>query len=318
MAKEREAIESTLNETEATIEEYWGKIRQALEAENNKLRLKAEEDASQITAKARQAAEQTLARAREEARAESESTIAGAKQEAEQTIADSRNEAEKVRQESQKIIGEAGERAARTIKEVVQLGTEQAAKFAQATSEERDKTLRLLAEVSKTLEQTFAQTQARAAAELERLAGMIAESEETLASLNDLPAKPAEENRAKPSKEDDEAKTPASSKKEPAAAAVSKRNAQEPGDGEGKLFRGRVKVEMVPGRDQRALEDVPEWLGHIPGVRILSKGGYKGANRWASYTLELDRPLPLLKVIKALAPVDDGLEQNSSITVKLK
>jgi vacuolar-type H+-ATPase subunit H len=90
------------------MQEYWGKIRQSLEADCNKMKARAEMESRLILSRAKEEAENILSQAREEAKAESERILAEAEIEAEEMIQKSREEIAQSRQESIKILGETG------------------------------------------------------------------------------------------------------------------------------------------------------------------------------------------------------------------
>lgn len=88
---------------------------------------------------------------------------------------------------------------------------------------------------------------------------------------------------------------------------------------DGKAFKGCVKLEMVPPFDQERLEAVPPWLSRLPGVKVISTGGYTRANRWiTTYTIDLEQPVLLLKALKNMPPVKDVSENKGNIVVTLR
>jgi F0F1-type ATP synthase membrane subunit b/b' len=310
MAKIPEPQETLISETERTIEEYWGKIRQALEADNSKLKEKAERESSQIIARAKEEADKTLAEAKQEARVESERIIAKAKE-----------EVAEARLESVRVITETKDKANQIIAEVIERGTAQAqSEFARAGSEAKDKISRLLAQVSKSAEQITIETEANIGAELERLAVIMAEAQTKLQPLSETPNIEFKADLERPTEETPSPKERPSEKKEPSTLPVGdKKSPQLKAGDEAKLFKGRLKVEIVPRFGREQLEGVPQWLPRLPNLKVISTGGYAGATSWiTTCEIDLSQSTPLLKILKAVPQVETAAERYGYIVVKLK
>ncbi len=85
-----------------------------------------------------------------------------------------------------------------------------------------------------------------------------------------------------------------------------------------KLFEGRLRVEIIPpfGRDH--MESLPDWLAQLPGLTVISTGGYAGRNRWVtSFLIDLKRPAPLLKIIEAAPHVRSVAQHYGSLVIEL-
>jgi vacuolar-type H+-ATPase subunit H len=311
MAKAPE-MESTLSETESIIAEYWDKIKQAMENENVRLREKAESESDQILSSARD---------------EADVILLGARDEAEKLVKKTREEAAAARQETARLISEAREKASKVISEIIERGTAQAQnEFARAAADARSKTSLLLTQVSKTLEQIVAEAEGSIKAELERCTLIMVEAESNLQPLSQIPAPPKEiEPEPDPlSREAPRAKSlandkPVSEKKEPAPPLAPEKKPSQGKNGEDdRLFKGRLKLEIASPYEKKTLEAVPGWLARIPGLRIISKGGYVGPNMWNAYSVELEQPMPLLKILVESAPLEDAVERNGIIILRLK
>jgi F0F1-type ATP synthase membrane subunit b/b' len=320
MAKVSESPEPAVSETEGIIQEYWDKIKQALEVETGKLKERAERESNQIMARAKEDADKALAEARQEARAESQRIIAEAREEAGVIVRESREEAQEARRESAGIISETREKASQIVTEVIERGTAEAQnEFARAAAEAKNKTSRLLAQVSKGVDQIIGETETTIKAELERLADLIAEVETKLKPIGETDDEEVEAKSRRETQEEARPVPSISERKEPAASPVAeKRGGAIRESDDARLFKGRLKLEVVPPHDGKILEGFPERLAKISGLKIVSKGGYSGVNRWSAYTIDLDQPTSLLKTLKAISIVEDVAERNGNVVIKLK
>jgi F0F1-type ATP synthase membrane subunit b/b' len=321
MIKVQESLEPVVSETENIIQEYRDKIRQALEIESGKLKERAERDSSQILTRAKDEAAKVVSQARQDAKAESERLLATANEEAEQITRESREEASEARQESARVLSEAREKASQIGAEVIERSTKQAqSEFAKAASEARSKVSRLLTQVSASVEKIIDETETNLNAELERLAADIVEAETKLKPLSETHDKKAEVNSRRASAEAVMPTAPVGEKTEPAApSAGDKRNAPAKSGDESKLFKGALKLEVIPSFDQEQTGGVPEWLAKVRGLKVTSTGGYAGMNRWiTTYTIDLEQPMPLLKILKSMPQVKYAAESKGNIIITLK
>ena len=329
MGKVQDTLEPVVSETENIIQEYQDRIKKALEVESHKMKERAEHDSNQILTRAKDDATKLVAQARQSAAAESERILAKAGEEAERTTRESREEAS---EESARILDEAKRKASQLVMEVVEYGTKQAqSEFARAASEARNKTSRLLTQVSTTVEEIIAEAEASLKAELERLASVTSQAENNLMHLGEMHNKDAKVNSRRATREETTPKPPIIEKREaekptinerpePANPPVVEKKAA-PGkqNDDARLFKGVLKVEVIPTFDQEQTGGVPEWLAKLHGLKIISTGGYSGTNRWiTTYTVNLDQPLPLLKIFRALPQVKYVAESKGNIVITLK
>ena len=86
-----------------------------------------------------------------------------------------------------------------------------------------------------------------------------------------------------------------------------------------RVYKGKLKLEIVHGFNQQHLGGVLECLARVPGLKVISTAGYAAGNRWiTAYNVNLEQQVPLLKMLKALTSVEDVLEDKGNIIVKLK
>jgi Tfp pilus assembly protein PilF/vacuolar-type H+-ATPase subunit H len=187
-----ESSEPKFDETENIIREYVGKFNQAIEIERNKLRERAEHDSSQIIARAREEADKIINQARQEAEVESDKLITQIKEKEEQILRESREQAyTEARREFARIINEAREKTAQIIEEVVERGiTQEKNNFIRTAVEAKS---RLESEKSKlftltrSIEQIIDETETNIQEGVDHLATIIAETEEKMQAVNEIP-----------------------------------------------------------------------------------------------------------------------------------
>jgi len=322
MVKTQESSDSTVNETESVIQEYWEKIRQALEKDCNQVKEKAEREADQIIARAQEEANKAVAQAREEANVESKQIIASAKEEADQIVRKSREENVQAWQDSARILKETREKASQIVAEIIENGAAQAqSEFTRIASEAMSKTSQLLTQVNKSIEKIIGETDANIKAELERLTSVITEAEVKLQPLININDNETEVNSQRSTGEEEVKITPVAreKKEQEIPSVVEKRGAPFKDPEDHKIFKGKLKLEMIPPFDQERLESLPEWLTRLPGLRVLSTGGYSGSNRWiTTYTIDLKQPQPLLKFLKDKPKVKDVAERHGNVVITLR
>lgn len=295
MARVQESLEPTVSITESIFQEYKERISQALEIESKKLKEKAERDSSQI--------------------------IARAKEEAEQIVRDSHEEAAEARQESARVIREAREKASQILTEAIEHGIKQAqSEFARVVAEARSQTSQLLIQVSKSVEQVIAETETNIGAEPESIAALIAEAETKLQTPSEIHDKEAEVNWHRTTWEE---AVPADSVSEKTEAPIhsyrDKPGASIKESDDVGIFKGRLKLEMVHPFNRERIEGVPEWLAQLRGMKVTYTGSHASGNKWiTAHTVDLEQPMPLLKILKAAPYVKDVAEHKGNIVITLK
>jgi vacuolar-type H+-ATPase subunit H len=234
---------------------------------------------------------------------------------------ESRKEAAKARQESAKVISDTREKASQIIAEIIERGSKQAqSESARAVSEARNRTSELLTQVSKSFEEIISQAERRVKSELKGLATLMAEAQTRLQPLIETSDNKAEESSQQATGEVVTATDSGDQKAESALLSTAdKGTAAVKASNDTRLFKGRLKLEMIPPFDQEELECVPEWLPRLPSLRVMSTGGYAQANRWiTTYTVDLEKPLPLFKILKAVPAVKEVTEDKGNIVVTMR
>jgi len=322
MAKVQESPgEPTNIDAESIFQEYREKLNQALEAESGKLKEKAERDSKLIIAMAREEADKAVAQAKQEAEAESERIIFEAKEEAERIAREYREKTAEARQESARVLSETREKVSQVITEVIERGTTHArTELDRVASEALSQTSRILTRLNQSIEQIIGETETNVRAELESLSALVSEAEMKLQPLSEICFQGLEETSQQ---ETEEEVTPAASVREKTEPVVpstgNKRGAPVNESDDARLFKGYVKLEIVPPFNQDHSGGVPELLARLPGLRITSKGTYAKANRRIStHDIDLEHPMPLLKIIKTIPPVKNVDEREGNIVVTLK
>ena len=104
-----------------------------------------------------------------------------------------------------------------------------------------------------------------------------------------------------------------------APSPAEKRAAQIKDSEDTQLFKGSLKIEIVAQYNQERLEGVPEWLYRVPGLKVMSTDVYTRANRWITgYNIELEKPMPLLKILKSIPQLKDVTEHRGNIVMALR
>jgi hypothetical protein len=308
--------EAKVSDTQSIIQESAERIRHALELESIKLKEKAELDSNQIINKA--------------------------KEEAEQITAESRQKAAKAWQEPEQIISDAREQASQVIANIIDYSTTQVQNdFARVAAEARNKTAQMLIEIGQSVEQIISDTQKNIKAELERLSIITTEAESKLKALQEKDQKDTElivqiagetQNKEPASEKEAEVASQPVIEEETAPAEVTnekqeinvpsgevKLSTQVKVTEEENLFKGRLKLTIVSPYDQEHVGGVPEWLAQLPDLKVLSRVSHASANRWmTTYTIYLEKAMPLLNIIKSIPPVKSVSEQEGNFTVILK
>lgn len=321
MVESQESAELKINETDSIIQESRERIRQALELEGNKLKEKAKQDSAQILAEAKKEADNIVAQARQEAKVQAEQILAKAKEEAEQNTRESREIETKARQESAKVIHETREKASQIITEVIDRGTKQAqSELAQVSSEAKNKTSQLLAQVSQGIEQIIGEAETNIKAELERLKTTISEAETKPQPLQEAPNKEADTNSQPATAEAVMLATSTAEKTKPEIPPVAEKRAAPLRESKGgKLFKGRLKLEIISPYNQAHQGGVQEWLGQHHGLKVISTGGHASANRWiTNQTIDLEEPMPILDILKSVPGIKDIAEHKENIVITMR
>ena len=227
---------------------------------------------------------------------------------------------QKPRKNQQESISETREEATLIITEIIKNGTTQAqSEFTQIASDTISKTSLLLTQVSKKFEQIISETEKNIKGELEHLSALAAEAEIKLQALEKIyDNKPEIDFQP----EVVEAVTPVvsiSEKMDPVnpSSEVQRdtpvKESVDPG-----LFTGSHTLEIVAPFNQEQQGGVPEWLTRVPDLKITQTGGYARANRYVkTYNIDLEQPMPLLKILKTIPSVKGVSEYKGNIEIKL-
>jgi hypothetical protein len=233
---------------------------------------------------------------KERAETESSQILARAKEEAESTLAQTRQE---IKAESERLLAEAQKEAEQIIKRANEEAVQSRQKSTRILSETR-----LLTQLSKSLEQVIGESETDIAIKLEHLVELISEAKAKLPFLGQL--------------KDKEAEVSVPAKKEAASPAASAKKKVEP-DLPSQLFKGQLKLEVLRPFAQERLTGVPDWLAQLPGLNVITTGCYAGANRWiTTYTVDLEFPMPLLEILKAVPAVIEVSESKGAIVISMK
>lgn len=85
-----------------------------------------------------------------------------------------------------------------------------------------------------------------------------------------------------------------------------------------KLFQGYITLETVSPYDQEK-GGVPEWLARVYGLKVISTSSYPSGNRWiVKHTIELEHPMPLLEILRAIPAVKDIADYDENIVITLR
>ena len=64
---------------------------------------------------------------------------------------------------------------------------------------------------------------------------------------------------------------------------------------------------------------VPEWLARFPELKVISSNAYASSNRRVTaLTLDIEQPIPLLKILRNRPSVKEVTEHKGDIVVTLK
>ncbi len=71
-----------------------------------------------------------------------------------------------------------------------------------------------------------------------------------------------------------------------------------------KLFKGPYNLEIVSPSNHLQPGEVPEWLKEIHGLKAILKNGYDaGKSGNVKYNIVLNKPVPLVKILKSVPSV---------------
>ncbi len=331
MAREKETLEVDILDPESLIREYREKIQNVIEKESSLLKEKAEQESKELVARAKEEAYRIVARSKKEAAIESDQIISRAKEEAEQIEKESH-------EQSARAIEETKKKLALMITEVMEQSVTQAQEeIGQAVSGARTSTSRLLSQINQGLEQIVYETGARVKADLERLSGAIGELETEL-SGHEEPQPRETDIKAQQIKETEtEVKPPIVEKTRPVVppdvvtsdtrdkeaqvvppgvVVSDKEDKEDAGD---RLFEGSLTLEIVSPFGQEHEGDLPGLLSRNHSLKVSSAGSYtRSDRRITKYTLDLEKPLPLLKILDDMPQIKDITENKGKIEVTLK
>jgi F0F1-type ATP synthase membrane subunit b/b' len=296
-------------------------IREADRLADEKAKEKTKNEVQRILAKTREETDKAIAQAKKDAKVESDKIIGKSKEEAEQIAREARERASnEARQESARILSDTQEKASQIVAEILSHGTEQVkSQFTRIVSEAKDKLeseiAPLVTEMTKSIEQVMGETEKSVQAELKYLATVIAEVERQLKPDIDKPEKESAVSLNKITKED---VAPFAS---PARAEVDVRGKSTPVevmDNPG-LYKGNLNIEVSPPYDREQLNAMLEHLAQVPGLKVLSAGGYLDKDKCVmTYCVDVAQPAPLLKILRAMPQVDEVSQRGEKVGITMK
>lgn len=284
-------------------------VRDAERMAEDRAKEKTRIETQRLLAKAKDEADKAGAQALKEAETQSARIMAKSKEESAQLVREAREKAyAEARQTSAQIINDTRERASQIVAEIISTGKVQVKKqFGLIASETRGKleneVTRLLGQTIKSFEQITGEAEASVQAELKYLVGVIAQVEKALVPASGVPDKKNVESL--PQATGETVTAPAASGKTEADGSP--------------LYNGSLNVEVAPPYNQMQLDSLLESLGQIPGIRVLSGGGYlEGEKCVKTYHVDLGQPLPLLKLLRELPQVANVVQNRGDVAITMK
>lgn len=333
----REGAEQILKEARARAdEEASGKfaqaqqkaeqlIRDADRLAEEKAKEKTKGEVQKLLTKAREEADRTVAQAKKEAKTEADRILASTKEEAEQAAREARARAyADAQQESSKIINDTRERVAQIVTEIMSSGKAQVkSHFARLAAETKVKlegeVSKLLAQATRNIEEITVESEKSVQAELKYLATVVAEVEKSLQPAGDVPGK---ENLGRPSPvtcETASQETPTSEKAEATSLLKDNKKNMPAEDTDSRIYRGNLNLEVSPPYSRVQLNSVLEYLSRVPGLKVLSAGGYLEEDRCVmTYYISLGQPTPLLKILRAMPQVGEVIPHGENVAIAMK
>ena len=86
--------------------------------------------------------------------------------------------------------------------------------------------------------------------------------------------------------------------------------------GEDNLFGGTLELSITPPGDSASLHWLLRCLSETPGLELIT--GVESTSKKTKVTVSLPKPLPLLSILKGMAPVKDAVEKDRNIQVTLE
>lgn len=323
-ASRRQAAEDSSKRIADAQQEAERLVKEAERRAEDKAREKTKTEAQRIITKAQEEASKTLEQARQEAKTESDKITADSRREAARVVADARESAyAEARQETERVVFETGEKTADAMIEVIERGREQAkSEFARVASGAKSKAegeiTRLLNQVTKSLEQIIGETEGSIEADFDDLAAIVAETRERLQPDPDASGMQPSPS-AKDAADAPAPASPASRKTRIALPIGDRKRAPAKDKGEPRLYNGCLNLAVSPPFDRMQLRSIQSGLAQVPGLRILSTGGYtEGEQGMMKYTIDLEQPTPLLEILRAMPAVGDVASQKGDVAITLK
>lgn len=300
-------------------------VREAEKRAEEKAKEKTKSEVQRITVKAREEAEKIIATARQAAMTESDRIIANSNEEAAQLLKavqiQASAEAEK---ESERITGEARQKAGQITTDVVELGIRQVQQkldrvVVKAKNQLERGSAQLLAELTQRIEKFIDEFELEMQGELESLVRDVAGVEKDLGQAMAIIG-----DRTAPGPEDMDGQTAGADEPINDAGATAAHGDEVEmkvtGDAtDNKLYQGKLNLEISPPFDLVQLESLRESLFRIRDLQLLSTGGATDGDMVKLvYTVDLKRPLPLVKILEEMRPVESAIEQKKNIAITLK
>ncbi|RLC60789.1 MAG: hypothetical protein DRI01_09630 [Chloroflexi bacterium] len=295
MEESRNKVMHEAEETLDIFEEYKRKLTEAIEKEKERVRKQAEQESASIIAEAKQKAQQIAEETIREAEKESAGILAKSRELAEETISEAERFVEamtKIKQEMEQEI----EKATEKVRQEGDIVTETIHKAEKTIGEARDKlkdefeeSVNVITEIRHKLEQVTEAAGHETKEEAEHQGGPIEFAPGVTYEKTEIV--------------------------EPTVAEAKDSVSQEVDDG--KLFVGTMELDIIPPGDSVSLERLQKRLSRIPGLELLLVND-SVAER-TRVTVFIAKPLPLLRILKEMAPVRDAVKnEDGSIQVVLQ
>ena len=309
---------------------------------------RAQEEAQQIIEKAKTQADQEIERITTEARSKAEQIITQAEERAKKEATDKKKrEVQRIEQEaweeSRNIVAEARAGAEKTAQKIIKDAKEKARRDAQEESLrivagakkkvqiERDRALasamteirrnaeveagQVIKEAQTKAKEIVASAKDKAQYEFEDSARLFSEIKQKLEQVNNIYTKQSEMSKHQVELEPTEA---TAEKKEEDGVTIFETEItnQDPIlENERNEYQGTLIIKVLPPVDFIKMERLEKHLSQTPQIKITGKGGDDDGTPWLR--LEVDKPLPLVKLIKKIPMVKDVFAVENSVHVLL-
>jgi hypothetical protein len=85
------------------------------------------------------------------------------------------------------------------------------------------------------------------------------------------------------------------------------------------LYKGNLNIEVSPPYEKEQLNSMLEYLARVPGLKVLSAGGYLDKDRCVmTYHVDVAQPTPLLKVLRAVPHVGEVTQHGEKFGLTMK